>query len=85
MLVASDDDVPGALASTISFQARAGTNYQIVVDGFDGASGEIVLTLAADPPQLGQSLKVLNNRVQFNLSGEQGRIYTVEASPDLVN
>jgi hypothetical protein len=85
VLVASNDDAPGALASVVTFQAQAGTNYQIAVDGFDGASGEIVMTLIADRPQLCQSVTVVNNRVQFCINGDIGRIYTVEASPDLVN
>jgi hypothetical protein len=82
---ANDDDADGGLASVKTFEAQAGINYQITVDGVDGASGEIVMTLVADRPQLCQGLTVVNNRVQFCLNGETGRVYTVEGSPDLVH
>ena len=45
-LVASNDDIaPGFLQSRVTFNAAAGTTYQIAVDGFNGASGSVVLTL----------------------------------------
>lgn len=45
-LVASNDDIaPGDLQSRVTFNATAGTTYQIAVDGFNGASGSVVLTL----------------------------------------
>jgi hypothetical protein len=45
--VASNDDiVPGStLQSRVTFNATAGTTYQIAVDGFNGATGSVVLTL----------------------------------------
>jgi hypothetical protein len=43
--VASNDDKDGkSFTSEMTFQANAGTNYYIVVDGLAGARGEIVLT-----------------------------------------
>ncbi|HXC99655.1 MAG TPA: LamG-like jellyroll fold domain-containing protein [Verrucomicrobiae bacterium] len=45
-LVASNDDIaPGFLQSRVTFNATAGTTYQIAVDGYNGASGSVVLTL----------------------------------------
>jgi hypothetical protein len=46
--VASNDDDPtiaGALTSRVSFAATAGTAYQIAVDGYSAASGNIKLQL----------------------------------------
>ena len=36
---------PGDLQSRVTFNATAGTTYQIAVDGYNGASGSVVLTL----------------------------------------
>ena len=48
--VASSDDVGGGFnASRVSFSAVAGTNYLIAVDGFAGASGDILLNLNMSP------------------------------------
>jgi len=45
-LVASNGDIgPGDLQSRVTFSATAGTVYRIAVDGFDGASGNLILTL----------------------------------------
>jgi hypothetical protein len=44
-LVASNDDVAGTQTSLVTFNAVAGVTYQIVVDGYDGASGNITLNL----------------------------------------
>jgi hypothetical protein len=85
VLVASNDDAEGSLQSDVTFQAAAGTTYQIAVDGFDGASGEIVLTLTATPVRLCLPVTVTGNRVQFCLNGEIGRTYLVEASADMLN
>lgn len=46
-VVASNDDDPnGGVTSSVKFTATAGTAYQIAVDGVNGASGNIVLTVA---------------------------------------
>lgn len=47
-LVASDDDIQDAVvqASEVTFNATAGTTYQIAVDGFDRDVGGITLNLA---------------------------------------
>ena len=44
--VASDDDSGAGLASAVTFTANAGNNYQIALDGYSGAEGMAVLTIA---------------------------------------
>jgi len=44
-LVAADDDAGTGSASLISTSVVAGTTYQIAVDGFNGASGRVVLNI----------------------------------------
>ena len=46
--VASDEDRAGYLTSEISFNALAGTNYAIAIDGFAAAQGNIVLAWTND-------------------------------------
>jgi subtilisin-like proprotein convertase family protein len=45
--VASNDDIVAGstLQSRVTFNATAGVNYMIAVDGFNGATGSVVLTL----------------------------------------
>ncbi len=42
--VASDEDEGGFFASVVTFNAVAGTDYHIAIDGFGGAGGKIVLS-----------------------------------------
>lgn len=53
-LVAADDDSGGYLNSQVRFNARAGERYRIVVDGYGGAGGDLVLewSFVATPEQL---------------------------------
>ena len=46
--VASDDDGGGFFTSETVFQAIAGTNYIIAIDGLGGASGDVVLGWSLD-------------------------------------
>lgn len=48
-VIARDDDSGGSGTSRITFEAVAGTAYQIAVDGFDGATGQIALALRLTP------------------------------------
>jgi peroxiredoxin len=48
--VSSDDDSGGGRASRAAFLATAGTSYQIAVDGYEGASGAVQLTIVAGAP-----------------------------------
>jgi hypothetical protein len=47
--VASDNDSGGFHTSRLKFYARADTEYQIAVDGFHGAQGDIVMSLNLVP------------------------------------
>ncbi|HYN35393.1 MAG TPA: hypothetical protein VEV82_00295, partial [Actinomycetota bacterium] len=48
-LVTSNDDLVGAgFTSRVRFSVFAGTTYQIAVDGFNGATGNVVLRLEPD-------------------------------------
>jgi hypothetical protein len=47
MLVAADDDSGGNRTSRVQFAATAGRTYRIAVDGSNGASGNIRLTITA--------------------------------------
>ncbi|MBI3417765.1 MAG: hypothetical protein HY043_20935 [Verrucomicrobia bacterium] len=53
-LVASNDDIPGAVPSTVSgrviINPVVGTTYWIAVDGYNGASGNIKLNWLQTPP-----------------------------------
>jgi hypothetical protein len=42
--VASDDDRGGFLTSQVTFNAQVGTDYQIAIDGLNGACGDILLS-----------------------------------------
>jgi Zn-dependent metalloprotease len=64
--VASDDNGGGDLASMVTFSVVAGTTYQIAVDGYDGASGGIVLHVIA-PPIANDSFA---NRIAVNAGGD---------------
>jgi len=44
--VAEDDDSGGFFTSLVTFNCEAGTNYQIVVAGYKGATGNVVLAMS---------------------------------------
>lgn len=46
-VAANDDGGPGG-TSSVTFQAQAGVEYLIAVDGFNGASGSVALALSAN-------------------------------------
>ena len=48
--VASDDDAGAGNNSQVIFAATAGTTYQIAVDGYSGATGNIILNVTAPAP-----------------------------------
>ncbi|MEG5067133.1 S8 family serine peptidase, partial [Microcoleus sp. B3-A4] len=49
-LIGSNDDGGGNYTSLISLNATAGTTYQIAVDGYYSATGEIQLNIVPPPP-----------------------------------
>lgn len=62
--VTCNDDLPGGIfSSEVTFQATAGTTYQIAVDGYAGDEGIIALSLAATPPVTNDSFA---NRTPIN-------------------
>ncbi len=86
VLVASNDDPPdGGAAAELTFQAQAGTEYRIAVDGFNGEGGTIQLSLVTERPHLCLPVIRTADEVQLCIDGQIGRIYTVEASSDLTN
>jgi hypothetical protein len=84
-VVASNDDHNGLFSSEVTFSAVAGTSYEIAVDGFDGASGTVVLTILVESSRLGPLVLLPNDQVQIGIEGGLGCTYTIEASSDLVN
>ena len=66
-LVAENDDELGLTTSRLSFQAIAGTTYQIALGGYQGASGNVVfnLSLPAQPVIITQPASLV---VQANAS-----------------
>jgi probable HAF family extracellular repeat protein len=42
----NDDDPAGGFTSLVTFQAIAGSHYEIAVDGFNGATGSVVLNVS---------------------------------------
>jgi hypothetical protein len=83
-LIASSDDISTLVTSEVTFRAAAGTNYLIVVDGYDGASGDITLQLVAGEPRLGPVTLLAAGSLKVGIEGELGCCYTVEGSTDLV-
>jgi MinD-like ATPase involved in chromosome partitioning or flagellar assembly len=53
--VAADDDSGGFLTSLVTFNVSKGTDYQIAVEGFQRATGRVVLGLPA-----GTGYRILN-------------------------
>jgi hypothetical protein len=88
-LVAYDDDIDpedGFLSSTATFDATAGQTYQIAVDGFDGASGQIVLRIS--PSQrafLSAPKRLSDGTFQFLLNGQIGQAYEINSSSNLTS
>jgi len=66
--VAADDDSGGFLTSLVTFNVKAGTPYQIAVDGFNGASGNVVLGMPSGTayrvltPSTGNSVPLITNQ-----------------------
>jgi len=49
-LIGFNDDGGGGLTSLVSLNATAGTTYQIAVDGYSSATGQIALNIVVPPP-----------------------------------
>lgn len=61
--VAENDDDVGFLNSEVTFNTKAGTEYQIAVDGFYGAEGDIILIWELNS-QFGAALPVIITQPQ---------------------
>ncbi|MHC5540843.1 hypothetical protein ACYOEI_21690, partial [Singulisphaera rosea] len=48
--IAANDDASGVQTSAVTYNAVAGTVYQVAIDGWDGVSGNVTLKLALAPP-----------------------------------
>ena len=89
--VGSNDDIDplaGLLTSAVTIDVLAGQVFQIAVDGYDGASGQIVLQIETILTRLSSPQRLANGQFRFTLSGPPERTYLVEASgnaasPDL--
>lgn len=62
--VAANDD-SCETASSVTFEATAGTTYWIAVDGAAGDEGDIALTLAPLPPPPAPALGLYSGRTEF--------------------
>jgi hypothetical protein len=76
----------GSTSNAITFNAVAGTTYQIAVDGFGGLVGSVTLSLSqagglvlSNPVRLGDGL------FHFTISSAPGAVLTVHASTNLIN
>jgi hypothetical protein len=84
-VVTNDQDPLGGDTSRVTFEARAGTRYEIAVDGWNAESGEIVIRLNMPPipPSLSQTRLHTNGAFQVTLFGAAGRTYIMEAQAHL--
>ena len=64
--IASDNDSGEGARSLVVFNATAGTTYQIAVDGFNGASGNILLGLSLVIPPPAPANNNFANRVSIS-------------------
>lgn len=78
--VASDDDSGGYLTSLVSFNASRGTEYQIVIDGFFGATGNFILNWTLETSGDGLPRILVQPRSQTVGLGEDVTL-SVVASP----
>jgi hypothetical protein len=85
--VASNDDAsPDQAASAVQFQATANAVYQIAVDGFNAATGEVRLrVLMADVAWFDSPQLLPDNTLKLRFGAAPGQQVILEASPDLLN
>jgi hypothetical protein len=84
-LVAADDDLStNSSSSRVEFEAVAGDEYQVAVDGFNGEMGDIRLSVTAgNPVRLEIQRRPGDGHVLITIRGAAGPL-VIEASPDLV-
>ncbi len=79
----NDDDPFGGTTSRLQFEAIRGRTYEIQVDGYQGRSGDVALTLSATPPLLMVSPKLLPDSYSFQVDGPLGQLGIIETSTNL--
>ncbi len=84
-IASNDDDAGGAglVTSRLWFNAVAGTNYQIAVDGFGGVTGNIVLNWNMEN-KLGIA-RLSNGACQVSFTGVDWQRYHILESMDLIH
>ena len=86
--IASDNNSGGTSnRSIVQFTATAGTTYNIAVDGYDGASSRILLSLTQGTrfrPQLRSLPRLGDGRMQFVVTGQPSHTYIVEGTENFV-
>jgi hypothetical protein len=87
--VASNNDFGGGPASQVTFNAVAGTAYQIAVDGLLQEAGQIRLTLtqavAPPSPRLEPLPYTGDGSFQFTFLGQANANYFIEGTTNLIN
>jgi hypothetical protein len=83
--VASDNDSGTNKTSRVSFQAVAGTNYWIAVDGVNGQCGFVRLNWGAPSsgPRFNSIVRLPSGDKQLQLIGQIGQQYRIQTSSDL--
>jgi hypothetical protein len=83
--VASDNDSGTNKTSRLSFQATAGTNYWIAVDGVNGRCGFVRLNWGSPNPgpRFDSIVRLPGGDNQLRLTGQIGQQYRIETASDL--
>jgi hypothetical protein len=86
--IASDNNSGGTTnRSIVHFNAVSGTTYNIAVDGYNGASSRINLSLtlgSGAQPRFNAISRLVDGRTECVIAGDPNRIYTVEVSTNVV-
>ena len=86
-VAASDDDPLNPPSSVVRFDANAGATYSIAVDGFQGATGAISLSLEsqATPAAILLSVEVFRSLCRLQVLAETASRLVVEHSTNLLD
>jgi hypothetical protein len=85
--VASNLAGPGTNTSQVTFSVVAGTIYQIAVDGFNGASGNVVLNIVMPGSILSLSnpFRAGDGFFHFTITGPAGQVLRIDATMDFIS
>jgi hypothetical protein len=84
-IVASNLAGFGTNTSSVTFNATTGTTYQIAVDGYNGASGNVVLNISMTGVLVLGTPANLPAAFQFVINGASGQVLRVEAGTNLTS